>query len=152
VATTDQGALNLVMKIEPNNRADHFKALQTILAPPKPGQQSPMRVALDRLRTVHFARFFFIEDQYLCLATSYDGRFEDYVNDFVEVIGPIFDNLLKHLANAPRLPVAEYRHEFIEYVREHNLPTAGGEQYSAYPGLSVVRILFLAGGEAHRTG
>jgi hypothetical protein len=136
------------MRIKPHDTIDHFQALQRILAPPPPGTKSPMRVALDLLRTVHFARFFFIDATYLCLATSYDGRFDDYVNDFIEVIGNIFNKLLEHLADAPPLPVQRHRREFIQYVRERDMPTAGGAPYSAYPGLSVVRILTQAGDEA----
>ncbi len=159
--STDQSSLNLVMKIKesgPNEPAHlHFQSLQAILKPPEDGQRSPLGVALDRIRTVHFARFFFIEKDYLCLVTSYDGRFEDYVNDFIEQIFMIFDALLEHLEGAPQKPVQEGsqkfhvqlgRQEFINYVRDRNIASAGGGMYSAYPNLSVVRILTLAGPES----
>jgi hypothetical protein len=151
VPTTDQSSLNLVMRIRaktPDDPVDHYQALQAILSPRPDGGRSELAVALDRLRTVHFARFFFIGREHLCLVTSYDGRFEDYVNDFIEQISLTFNTLLLHLDGAPSLPVEKNRPQFIKYVRERDVPTAGGGMYSAYPGLSVVRILTLAGVEA----
>jgi hypothetical protein len=97
-------------------------------------------VALDRIATVHFARFVFLGKTKLAVITTYDGSFEDYLNDFINVIGKIFDALLQHMADAPPLPVENNRQAFMEYVRANDLRCLG-TFYSAYPKLGVKTIL-----------
>jgi hypothetical protein len=105
-----------------------------------PRDKNPISIALDRIGTVHFARFVFLDETKLAVITTYDGNFEDYLNDFVNEIGKVFDALLAHMADAPPLPVEQNRQAFIEYVRSRNLPCLG-TLYSAYPTLGVRTIL-----------
>jgi hypothetical protein len=97
-------------------------------------------VALDKIGTVHFARFVFLGKSELAVITTYDGNFEDYLNDFINAIGKIFNALLEHMAGAPPLPVENHRKEFMDYVRANDLRCLG-TFYSAYPRLGVRTIL-----------
>lgn len=113
----------------------HFQGL--------PPEANPVRVALTRIGTVHFARFTFLDDDNkLAVITSYDGSFDTYINEFVNEIGEVFDRILAHVADAPPLPVAEHRQAFLRYVTDHD--AASIDFYSAYPELTVLDILALA--------
>ncbi len=138
-----QTPLTLVMTIKSEEDA---KALQELLAHVHslPPEQNPIVVALEEIGTVHFARFTFLEDNTkLAVITTFDGPFERYILDFVNSIGHIFDKLLAHMADAPPLPVREHRQEFLQYVRDHDLPSLE-PFYSAYPKLTVLTIKHLA--------
>jgi hypothetical protein len=135
-----QNPLTLLMKIKaPENAAALKQMLDQFLALPR--DQNPVFVALDKVGTVHFARFLFLDDdKTLAVITSYDGGFEDYVNDFIDIIGDILDALLAHVADAPPTPVKANRAEFLEYMRAND-HTCYGQFYSAYPALGVKTIL-----------
>ena len=143
-AQSVQRPLTLVMDIrsEEDSRAlhqllDHIQGL--------PPGENPVVVALNKIATVHFARFVFLDnDTKLAVITVYDGSFATYINEFVNEIGHIFDKLLAHMANAPPLPVSEHRKEFLAYVTKHDVAPVGAF-YSAYPSLTVLDIQALAG-------
>lgn len=135
--------LTLVMNIK---SPQDFVALKALIEKLQslPPDQNPIVVALNKLATVHFARFVFLSDKQLAVITTYDGDFEDYIDSFVDNIGEVFDKLLAHMSDAPPLPVSkpENRPKFLEYVRKHDL-TAIPPFYSAYPQLRVRDILTL---------
>lgn len=135
--------LTLVMNIKsPQDFAALKKKIEAIQG--MPPEENPIVRALDKLATVHFARFVFLGERQLAVITTYDGSFEDYIDAFVNAIGPIFDSILEHVADAPATPVQrpENREGFLEFVRKHDL--AGLPPfYSAYPSLRVLDILTL---------
>lgn len=128
------------MKIKSPADAVALKAMLTkFLSLPR--SQNPIDVALDKLAKVHFARFVFLDDDTrLSIITSYDDAFDDYINDFIDVIGDIFNALLAHMHEAPPVPVQQNRAAFLAYVRASDL-TSFGQFYSAYPTLGVKTIL-----------
>ena len=104
-----QNPLTLIMKIK---SPEDFAALRDLLNRflTLPRDKNPIDVALDKLAKVHFARFVFMDDDTkLAVITSYDDSFEDYINDFIDAIGDIFNALLAHMAEAPPLPVQKNR-------------------------------------------
>lgn len=134
-----QSPLTLVMTIK---SADDAKALIGLLATIQalPPEKNPIWVALTKLNIVHFARFVFLEQNTkLAVITTYDGSFEDYINDFIDEIGDVFNALLAHMAGAPPLPVQKNRKEFLDYVRANDL-RAIEPFYSAYPKATVLDI------------
>ena len=135
-----QNPLTLIMKIKSPEDAAALRAmLSHFLGMPR--DKNPIDVALDKLAKVHFARFVFMDDDTkMAVITSYDDSFEDYINDFVNVIGDIFNALLAHMSEAPPLPVQSNREAFLEYVRKNDLRSFG-TFYSAYPQLGVKTIL-----------
>lgn len=142
-----QSPLTLIMTIkspqdyqELRQMLDHMQSL--------PDDQNPIRVALNKVGTVHFARFVFLDDNTkLAIITTYDGDFETYVNDFINQIADVFNALFSHMADAPPLPVQTYRKEFAAYIKKNDVP-ALQPFYSAYPTLTVLDIQALAEGQA----
>ena len=135
-----QNPLTLIMNIK--SPAD-FQQLNGLLqkiqsAPPA---QNPIWSALDKLKTVHFARFVFLANNtQLAVITTYDGSFDQYINDFIDEIGDVFNALLTHMNGAPPLPVQKHRAEFLAYVKANDLG-AIEPFYSAYPTATVLDIV-----------
>jgi hypothetical protein len=136
---TVQNPLTLVMTIR---STEDFQALNARIqkiqsAPP---EQNPIWAALDKLRIVHFARFVYLENNTkLAIITTYDGSFEDYLNEFIDEIGDVFNALLQHMDGAPPLPIQQNRSAFRDYVKANDLGGIG-PFYSAYPQATVLDI------------
>ena len=93
-----QNPLTLVMTIKSEASARELQGLLHKIqsAPP---EKNPIWTALNKLNTVHFARFVFLENNTkLAVITTYDGSFEDYINEFIDEIGDVFNALLAHMA------------------------------------------------------
>jgi hypothetical protein len=121
----------------PEDLAALAAKLRRITADP---DKDPIRAALQKLGTVHFARFVFLENNSkLAVITTYDGDFETYIQDFVDEIGNEFNAILEHMKDAPPLPVQKNREKFLEYVRKNDLQALPGF-FSAYPASSVLDI------------
>jgi len=131
--------LTLVMKIKSPKDYEQLKVLLADLQS-QPPDENPITVAMNELSTVHFARFVFLSERQLAVITTYDGSFERYIDAFINKIGNVFDMLLKHMEDAPPLPVEFHRDEFLKYVQANDLRCVG-TMYSAYPNLSVLDIL-----------
>ncbi|MGH4022924.1 MAG: hypothetical protein ACRDT0_27560 [Pseudonocardiaceae bacterium] len=141
-AQSIQNPLTLVMKAK--SPEDHAALRQTVEhIQSLPPEQNPIVTALDRIATVHFATFVFLDDDRLAVITTYDGDFEKYINEFTNEIGDVFNTLLAHVADAPPLPVQTYRREFLEFVRAHDLRCVA-PLYSAYPDRTVLDIVDMA--------
>ena len=136
---TVQNPLTLVMTIRsPADRRALQAKLEHLQSLPR--EQNPVVLALDKIATVHFARFVFIGRTRLAVITTYDGEFAPYVNEFVDHIGDVFNDLLQHMKDAPPLPVQRHREEFLDYVRRYDLRCLP-PFYSAYPSRTVLDIL-----------
>lgn len=133
--------LTLVMEAKSPQDMQALKALVAGMQA-KPPDQNPIRVALNELGLVHFARFVFLDDKHLAIITTFDGSFEAYIDAFVNTIGDVFNALMAHVKDAPPLPVQANREAFLAYVKAHD---KGAVQpfYSAYPDLTVGEILTL---------
>jgi hypothetical protein len=140
--TTDdpvQSPLTLVMTVRsPDDRRSLQAKLDQLQELPR--EQNPVITALDAIGTVHFARFVFLDDARLAVITTYDGSFERYINEFLDHIGEVFNDLLKHMDDAPPLPVQRHRDEFMDYVRRNDLKCLP-PFYSAYPSRTVLDVL-----------
>jgi len=140
MATTVQSPLTLIMNIK--SAADYQQLnglLQKIQSAPP--EQNPIFLALNKLKTVHFARFVFLSNNtQLAVITAYDGSFEQYINDFIDEIGDVFNALLAHMSGTPPLPVQQNRDAFLAYVKANDLRGID-PFYSAYPGATVLDIL-----------
>ena len=134
-----QNPLTLIMAIKSPTDAQILAGMLAKIqsAPP---ELNPIWAALTKLNIVHFARFVFLENNTrLAVITTYDGTFEDYINDFIDEIGDVFNALLAHMSGAPPLPVQQHRKEFLDYVRANDLRCIE-PFYSAFPKATVLDI------------
>jgi hypothetical protein len=134
-----QSPLTLIMNIK--SPAD-FQQLHALIMKMQsaPAAQNPIRVALDKLKSVHFARFVFLANNtQLAVITTYDGSFEHYINDFIDEIGDVFNALLMHMSDVPPLPVQKNRDAFLAYVKANDLRCIE-PFYSAYPESTVLDV------------
>lgn len=135
-----QSPLTLIMTIKSPEDFAQLNGLLTKIqsAPP---DKNPIWIALTKLKTVHFARFVFLaNNSQLAVITTYDGSFDNYIKDFINEIGDVFNALLSHISDAPPLPVQQNPDAFLAYVKKNDLRGID-PFYSAYPQASVVTIL-----------
>jgi hypothetical protein len=138
-----QSPLTLVMKAEsPAAFSALRKTVEDLQA--LPANKNPVIAALNRLGTVHFARFVFLGDDQLAVITTYDGDFAQYISDFIEEIGDVFNALLQHV-DATLVPVQSHRAEFLKFVQDHGLRCVG-PFYSAYPQRTALDIVGVGDG------
>lgn len=135
-----QSPLTLIMKLKSAEDSAQLKAKLSHIQG-LPPDQNPVWRALTALKSVHFARFVFLDDNTkLAVITTYDGTFDRYINEFIDTIGDIFNVILGHVDGAPPLPVQQHRQAFLDYVRANDF-RAMEPFFSAYPQASVVDIL-----------
>jgi hypothetical protein len=134
-----QNALTWIMTIKSPADYEQLHGLVQQMSS-APLADNPIAVAADALGIIHFLRFVFLENNTkLGVFTIYDGDFDTYVNEFVNQVGPVFDAVLTHMADAPPLPTQTYREQFNAYVRANDVPVA--MFYSAYPTTTVLDIV-----------
>jgi hypothetical protein len=133
----------------------------TLLTPIKqgfvPGTQPPIRYAdairgvlaavdkvprpngLDRIGTIHFARWVVIDDEQKLLFTSnFDGTWEQYLRDF----NVLFANYLDMIwSNCVGYPGAANYYEFCDWVRAHQVETQ--LFFAAVPDITVKDVKYL---------
>ena len=137
-----QNPLTLVMTLKSPEDAAELEGF-LLKAASLPDDQNPIRVALNAIGTVHFARFTFLENKTkFAIITEYDGDFETYLQDFAAKIGEVFDKVFSHMVGGPPAPVRQNVQPFMDYVRANDLGAVSF--YSAYPDLKVLDIRQLA--------
>jgi hypothetical protein len=96
---------------------------------------------LARIRTIHFARWVFINDKKrVVFASSYDGSLESYNDDFINKGGFGLNFAFGGALGYPRtrwivFDGAKEEQKFKYTLRRHQIPTQ--VWYNAYPGLTV---------------
>jgi hypothetical protein len=99
---------------------------------------------LTGIRTIHFARWVFIDDKRrLVFASNYDGSLESYMDDFIDKVAWGLNAVFSNGSGYPRtialiLGGAKREQEFKDFLRRHQVPTQ--VWYSAYPHLTAVNI------------
>ena len=102
------------------------------------------RGRLARVRTIHFARWVFLDGgQRILFISNYDGSLESYMDDFINKVGFGLNVVFSNGIGYPRTDwlVAHGCHDerkFKEFLRRHQLPT--DVWYKAYPGLSAIEL------------
>ncbi|MEA3211385.1 MAG: hypothetical protein QOE70_4442 [Chthoniobacter sp.] len=99
---------------------------------------------LGRIRTIHFARWVFLDDKNrMVFFSNYDGSVEAYMDDFINKTGFGLNASFSSAIGYPRTRwllfdgCADER-KYKEYIRRHTIPTQ--VWYKAYPGLTVVDL------------
>lgn len=95
-----------------------------------------IRNAMDKIGTVHFARFVFLSKDQLAVITTYDGNFDDYIEAFVDDLYEVFNILFKYVKGADHLlPVEKHLNALEDFVKANDRSWVNGElqeQYCAY--------------------
>lgn len=99
---------------------------------------------LGRVRTIHFARWVFLDGRKRAVFMSnYDGSLESYMDDFINKVGYGLNLAFSGGVGYPStrwlvLDGCRDERKFKEYLRRHQLPTQ--VWYKAYPGLTAVDL------------
>jgi hypothetical protein len=103
--------------------------------------------AREAIGALHFARFVEMRDQdRLGYFAVFDGDFRTYFRKFINDVGPVFDELIKHVVDGPPVPCES--ETFLDWGAAHNQEGIGF--YSACPTLTVKTIRELT--RTHRGG
>ncbi len=98
---------------------------------------------LDRISTVHFARWVIIDnDRNLLFTSNFDGSLSSYLRDFVND-PQVAEGLNQIWGHCEEYPGASAQHfqRFAQWVRKYSVPTTCF--YSATPGLTVRDVKWL---------
>ena len=102
------------------------------------------RGGLARVRSIHFARWVFLDNrQRIIFLSNYDGSLESYMDDFINKVGFGLNVVFSNGIGYPRtnwllLNGCSDERQFKEYLRRHQMPTQ--VWYKAYPGLTAVDL------------
>lgn len=102
------------------------------------------RGGLARVRSIHFARWVFLDNrQRIIFLSNYDGSLESYMDDFINKVGFGLNVVFSNGIGYPRtnwllLNGCSDERKFKEYLRRHQIPTQ--VWYKAYPGLTAVDL------------
>jgi hypothetical protein len=95
---------------------------------------------LTRVKTIHFARWVFLDDKRLLFfASNYDGSLESYMDDFINKVAWGLNLVFSNGVGYPRsrwliLDGAKDEQKFKNFIRRHQLPTE--VWYNSHPGLT----------------
>ncbi|MBI4523072.1 MAG: hypothetical protein HY695_04570 [Deltaproteobacteria bacterium] len=95
---------------------------------------------LTRVKTIHFARWVFLDGKKrLLFASNYDGSLESYMDDFINKVAWGLNLVFSNGVGYPRThwlicQGAKNEQRFKYYIRRHELPTE--VWYNAHPGLT----------------
>ena len=102
------------------------------------------RGRLARVRTIHFARWVWLDNRRrVIFLSNYDGSLESYMDDFINKVGFGLNVVFGNGMGYPRtnwllIDGCKDERKFKEYLRRHQLPTQ--VWYKAYPGLTAVDL------------
>jgi hypothetical protein len=102
------------------------------------------RGRLARVRTIHFARWVFLDDRKrVAFFSNYDGSLESYMDDFINKVGFGLNVSFGNGIGYPRTNWLVFdgcsdERKFKEFLRRHQLPTQ--VWYQAYPGLTATDL------------
>ena len=99
---------------------------------------------LGRIRTIHFARWVFLDDKKrMVFFSNYDGSVESYMDDFINKTGFGLNASFSNGIGYPRtnwlvMDGCADERKYKEFLRRHTIPTQ--VWYKAYPGLTAVDL------------
>jgi hypothetical protein len=102
------------------------------------------RGRLARVRTIHFARWVFLDGKTrVIFLSNYDDSLESYMDDFINKVGFGLNVSFSHGIGYPRTRWLLFEgsadeRKFKEFLRRHQIPTQ--VWYKAYPGLTAVDL------------
>lgn len=155
----DPGALHVLRELEDRDVSNQFSALGAV----KPGWFRRWLVSvilllidyacrhvfnrghLGRVRTIHFARWVFLDNKARILfASNYDGSHEAYMDDFINKVAWGLNLVFSNGIGWPRTDWlikrgARFEQRFKYFQRRHQIPSQ--VWYKAYPGVTLVDMV-----------
>lgn len=111
-----QRMMNLIMPLKDKSPVGRAKAAMAIAQ-----NVDEIFDGLDNVGTVHFARFLLLDGN-ICMISVYDGDFSNYIRDFIETVGSVFDDVLSLVEGGEAFtPTRCHVEEFIDWVHAHDL-------------------------------
>jgi hypothetical protein len=102
------------------------------------------RGRLARIRTIHFARWVFLDGRKrMAFFSDYDGSLESYMDDFINKVGFGLNIVFSNGIGYPRTNYLIFdgcadELKYKEFLRRHTIPTQ--VWYKAYPGLTAADL------------
>lgn len=102
------------------------------------------RGRLARIRTIHFARWVFLDNRKrMVFFSNYDGSVESYMDDFINKTGFGLNAVFSNGIGYPRTnwlvrDGCQDEQKYKNFLRRHTLPTQ--VWYKAYPGLTAIDL------------
>jgi hypothetical protein len=102
------------------------------------------RGRLGRIRTIHFARWVFLDrKKRMVFFSNYDGTVESYMDDFINKTGFGLNAVFSNGIGYPRtnwlvLDGCQHEQNYKNFLRRHTLPTQ--VWYKAYPSLTAIDL------------
>ena len=102
------------------------------------------RGRLARIRTIHFARWVFLDERKrMVFFSNYDGTVESYMDDFINKTGFGLNTVFSNGIGYPRtnwlvLDGCQDERKYKNFLRRHTLPTQ--VWYKAYSGLTAIDL------------
>ena len=102
------------------------------------------RGRLARIRTIHFARWVFLDGRKrMVFFSNYDGTVESYMDDFINKTGFGLNMVFSNGIGYPRtnwlaLDGCQDEQKYKDFLRRHTLPSQ--VWYKAYPGLTAIDL------------
>ena len=99
---------------------------------------------MGRIRTIHFARWVFLDGKKrMVFFSNYDGTVESYMDDFINKTGFGLNAVFGNGIGYPRvdwlvLGGCQDGTKYRNYLRRHTIPTQ--VWYKAYPGLTAIDL------------
>lgn len=155
----EPAALQALRDIEDRDATNQFSAL----GPVKPGRFRRWLITvvvllidyasrhvfnrghLGRVRTIHFARWVFVDDKArVFFASSYDGSHEAYMDDFINKVAWGLNLVFSNGIGWPRTDWlikrgARFEQRFKYFQRRHQIPSQ--TWYKAYPGITALDMI-----------
>lgn len=111
-----QRMMNLVLPLKDKTAVGRAKAALAIAS-----NLDEIYAGLDNVGTVHFARFVIINNN-MCMISSYDGDFSNYIRDFVAQLGTVFDSVVALIEDGDAMiPTKENIDAFINWVHDRDV-------------------------------
>jgi hypothetical protein len=111
-----QRMMNLIMPLKDPSPMGRAKATLAIAQ-----NVDEIFAGLDNVGTVHTARFLLLGDN-ICMISVYDGDFSNYIRDFIETLGSVFDEIMMLVDGGDKMiPTTNNVEVFIDWVHDHDL-------------------------------
>jgi len=138
IADIKPGLVNVPEPVAYSGRLKQLLALLFTLRQLNVEQQGtvPQTGALERLRTLHFFNWsLFDHDRRLLLTVAFDGPWEPYIRQIVELAGPLLDVIFCHCTGYEGNGCIDGYPKFSQWVRDRQVEAS--LMYTAAPDLTV---------------